>query len=207
MSVQSGTHGPAPESLLPVVALVASAGGLEALGIVLEALPAALPAAVLVMQHLEPGRHSLLPVLLSSRTALPVEEARPGARLRAGRVYVAPADLHLTVAADRTLSLSHTQRVHFSRPSADVLLGSLADAIGPRGIAVVLTGRGSDGAAGALLVREQGGTVIAQDRASSREFGMPGAAAGNGSASLVVPLEQVAPCIVTLLASLESPSE
>ena len=201
-----GAEHPLLQPSLPIVALVASAGGLQALSEVLKALPASLNAAVLVMQHLEAGRRSLLACILDQRTPLEVREARDGAALERGTVYVAPSGRHLRVAADHTLSLTDTDPVHFSRPSADVLLGSLAHAGGPV-IAVVLTGMGSDGAAGSLLVRQGGGTVLAQDRATSLHFGMPGAAAVAGGVNQALPLDAIAPRLVQLLETLHAPHE
>lgn len=195
------TTPPPHETGFPVVALVASAGGLAALSVVLGALPASLPAAVLVLQHLQAGRQSLLPHILAQRTPLFVREAADRVVLRPGTVYVAPAGHHLRIGTDRTLSLTDTEPVHFSRPSADVLLASLADAGVPM-IAVVLTGRGRDGAAGSLRVHQGGGTVLAQDRATSLHFGMPGAAADAGGVDEALPLAAIAPRLVRLLDTL-----
>lgn len=191
---------------LAVVALVASAGGLDALSEVLGALPASLNAAVVVLQHLQAGRASLLPHILNGRTPLAVVEAEDGARLHPGTVYVAPAGRHLRIGAGRTLSLTDTAPVHFSRPSADVLLGSLADAGAPV-IAVVLTGRGRDGAAGSLRVHRGGGTVLAQDRATSLHFGMPGAAAQAGGVDQALPLPDIAPRLIQLIETLHASHE
>lgn len=189
-----------------VVAVVASAGGLDALSQVLGALPASLNAAVVVLQHLQAGRQSWLPHILDGRTPLPVAEAADGAVLRPGRVYVAPAGRHLRIRAGHTLSLTDTPPVHFSRPSADVLLHSLADAGLPM-IAVVLTGRGRDGAAGSLRVHRGGGTVLAQDRATSLHFGMPGAAADAGGVDEALPLDAIAPRLVELVDTLHDVCE
>jgi two-component system chemotaxis response regulator CheB len=196
-----GTASPA----LPVVALVASAGGLDALSELLAALPASLPAAVVVLQHLESGRLSHLPHILDGRTPLPVRAAGDGDVLRAGTVYVAPSGRHLRINPDRTLALTDTPPVQWSRPSADVLLHSLADAGAPV-IAVVLTGRGRDGAAGSLRVHERGGTVLAQNQATSLHFGMPGAAAGAGGVSEVLALHDIAPRLLRLLETMRSPA-
>jgi two-component system chemotaxis response regulator CheB len=180
-----------PPAALPVIALVASAGGLDALSEVLASLPQTLFAAVLVMQHLESGRVSRLPDILEGRTALRVLPAQDGAVLHAGTVYVAPSGRHLRITPGRTLQLTDAPPVHYSRPSADVLLGSLAAAGGPV-IAVVLTGKGQDGAQGSLHVSRSGGTVLAQDRATSLHFGMPEAAARAGGVSEVLPLAAIA---------------
>jgi len=181
-----------------VVALVASAGGLEALSEVLAGLPAAFPAAVLVLQHLESGRESRLPEILGRRTPLAVRAAADGDALCAGTVYVAPSGRHLRITAGRTLALTDTPLVNYSRPSADVLLDSLAAAGAPV-IAVVLTGRGRDGAAGSVHVLRGGGTVLAQDQATSLHFGMPGAAARAGGVSEVLALADIAPRLLQLL--------
>ncbi len=177
--------------------MVASLGGLEALSEVLAALPARFPAAVLVLQHLESGRVSSLPQILGRRTPLRVRAAADGDALCAGTVYGAPPGRHLSIRG-RTLALTDTDPVHFSRPSADVLLDSLA-AVGAPVIAVVLTGRGVDGAAGSVHVRDSGGTVLAQDRGTSVNFGMPGAAVRAGGVSEVLPLEAIAPRLVQLI--------
>lgn len=188
----------APRAALPVVALVASAGGLDALSQVLAGLPASFSAAVLVLQHLESGRVSRLPDILELRTALRVRPAADGDALCPGTVYVAPSGRHLSIRGGRTLALTDTARVNYSRPSADVLLDSLAGAGAPV-VAVVLTGRGRDGAAGSVHVRDAGGTVLAQDRGTSAHFGMPDAAARAGGVSEVLPLDAIAPRLVQLI--------
>lgn len=187
-----------PPPTVPVVAMVASLGGLDALSEVLAALPAAFPAAVVVMQHLESGRASRLPRILNARTALRVRDAADGEALCAGTVYVAPSGRHLSIRDGRTLALTDTAPVHFSRPSADVLLDSLAQAGAPV-IAVVLTGRGQDGATGSAHVANSGGTVLAQDRGTSVNFGMPGAAVRAGGVTEVLPLPAIGPRLVQLI--------
>ncbi len=183
-------------SAFHVVALVASAGGLAALATILAALPADFPAAVVVVQHLDPSRPSLLAGILARHCGLPVLEAHHGDRLRPGSVYVAPPDRHLVVLPGGVLALTATEPVHFVRPSADALLESLSRSFGPRVIAVVLTGAGLDGADGVRVVKHGGGTVIAQDRFSSQNFGMPSAAIGTGCVDAVLPLKEIAPALV-----------
>jgi len=131
-----------------VVGFAASAGGLAALTQVLSALPASFAAPVLVVLHLDPNHRSWLTEIFSRRLALAVAPVREGEPLVAGRVYVAPANQHLLARGDGTLALTGEARVQYSRPSGDVLFASLAEAWGPRAIAVVLTGRGRDGADG-----------------------------------------------------------
>lgn len=174
-----------------VVGLAASAGGLNALIQVLSGLPASLPAAVVVVQHLEPTHRSMIAPILDRRTELQVAEARDGDRLVNGNAYVAPPDRHLLVNVNGSLSLTQSELVHFVRPSADLLFESLAASCQQRAIAVVLSGTGIDGSLGITAVKKMGGTVIAQDEASAEFFGMPSAAIETGAVDLVLPLEEI----------------
>jgi two-component system chemotaxis response regulator CheB len=191
-----------PPGLTPrVVALAASAGGLKALSHVLGALPKDFPAAILVVQHLDRHSRSMLAGILARHTALPARDARHGEALEEGVVLVAPPDHHLLVNADGTVSLTHTELVHFVRPSADLLFESAAAAAGPRATAVVLSGSGSDGAMGVTAIKKRGGTVIVQDPASAEYRGMPDAALRSRCADHVLPLADIAPALVRLAAS------
>jgi two-component system chemotaxis response regulator CheB len=188
------TPAPAPTAF-PVVALVTSAGGLGALSAVLGALPADLPAALVVAQHIDPERPSLLAGILTERTRLQVREARDGDRLQVGTVLVTPPAWHLIVTADGEVGLLQTGDLPPARPSADLLLATLAATCGPRVLAVVLTGKGHDAQAGIRAVHRCGGAVYAQDEASSAHFGMPGAAARTGLVGQVLPLDALAAAI------------
>ena len=182
-----------------IVALAASAGGLKALTDVLAALPADFPAALAVVQHLDPRHRSLMAEILGKRTALRVREAREGDTLQPGLAFVAPPNRHLLANPDGTLSLSQSELVHFVRPSADLLFESIAASFRERAIAVVLSGSGSDGAMGVRAIKKMGGTVIVQDEKTSEFFGMPGAAQQTGAADFVLPLEEIAPALVKLV--------
>lgn len=186
-----------------VVALAASAGGLNALTHVLSALPADFPAALVVVQHLDPRHRSLMAEILSKRTFMPVNEAREGDRLEPGRAYIAPPNRHLLVIAGGLLTLTQTQLVHFVRPSADLLFESVAAVYRERVIAVVLSGSGHDGAMGVKAIKQMGGTVILQDAKSSEFDGMPEAARATGMADFVLPLDDIAPALQTLCAAHE----
>lgn len=187
-----------PRGVRNVVAVASSAGGLKALGAFVSGLPASLPAAVLVVQHLDPHYPTLLPQILARRTSLSVTLAEDGDRLEAGVVAVAPPDRHLVVKGGR-LSLSSADRVHYLRPSADLLFGSVAAAFAERAIAVILSGTGSDGTDGAERVKALGGTVICQDEASSEFPGMPRSAVESGWVDQVLPLDDIADHVVGLL--------
>ena len=182
-----------------IIAIAASAGGLKALSIVLAGLTQALPAAVVVVQHLDPRHRSLMAEILSRRTVLKVKQAEEGDHLEPATTYIAPPDRHLLVNSDGTLSLTKSELVHFVRPSADLLFESVAASFKERAIAVVLSGTGSDGSMGVQAIKKMGGTVIAQDEQSSEYFGMPQAAAQTGSADFVLPLDEIAPALVTLI--------
>ena len=108
-----------------------------------------------------------------------------------GFAYVAPPNHHLLVDAGGILALSSTELVHFVRPSADLLFESVAGAYGPRAIACVLTGSGSDGAMGVSAVKSRGGTVIVQDPESAEFKGMPEAAVATGAVDFVLPLDEI----------------
>jgi two-component system chemotaxis response regulator CheB len=188
-----------------VVALAASAGGLNALTHVLAVLPADFPAALVVVQHLDPRHRSLMAEILGKRTVIPVKEAHEGDRLRPGLAYIAPPNRHLLVNPDSTLSLTQTQLVHFVRPSADLLFESTAASYRERAIAVVLSGSGHDGAMGVKAIKQMGGTVIVQDAASSEFRGMPEAALETGMADFVLPLNDIGPALQTLCATRVTP--
>jgi len=196
-----GTSARFPGAAFDIVALAASAGGLQALSCVLAGLPASFPAAGVVVQHLDPRHRSLIADILGRRTALKVREATEGDVLTPGVVFTAPPNRHLLVNPDATVSLSQSELVHFVRPSADLLFESVAASFRDRAIAVVLSGMGVDGAMGLRAVRKMGGTIIVQDEATSQFFGMPGAAIGTGTANFILPLDEIAAALSTLVTS------
>lgn len=182
-----------------IVALAASAGGLNALTHVLHALPSGFAAGIVVVQHLDPRHRSLMADILGRRTGLRVSEAAHGDRVAAGTVMIAPPNHHLLVNQDGSLTLAQTELVHFVRPSADLLFESTAAAYRERAIAVVLSGTGSDGAMGVKAIKKMGGTVIVQDQKSSQFGGMPDAAQQTGLADFVLPLHEIASALQTLV--------
>jgi two-component system chemotaxis response regulator CheB len=184
-----------------IVALAASAGGLKALTDVLAALPAEFPAALVVVQHLDPRHRSLMAEILGKRTKLQVKEAREGDQLQPGQALVAPPNRHLLVNPDGTVSLSQSELVHFVRPSADLLFESTAASFRERAIAVVLSGSGRDGSMGVRAIKKMGGTVIVQDEKTSEFFGRPDAAQQTGMVDFILPLQEIAPALQTLVKS------
>jgi two-component system, chemotaxis family, protein-glutamate methylesterase/glutaminase len=186
-----------------VVGLVCSAGGLDPLVQVLGALPRDLAAAVIVVQHVDPAAKSMLAEILDRRSRLDIRPATMGAPLRPGCALVVPPGCHAIATTDRTLVLIRSGPFPPNRPSADLLLASLAITAGPRAIAVVLSGHGHDGATGATAVHELGGTVIAATAASSQEAAMPTATAERDHiVDHVVPVDEIA----TLISEIVSPA-
>lgn len=184
-----------------IVAMVSSAGGLAAVRHVLEHLPAAFPAAIVLVQHLDPEHRSLMAGILSHHTRLLVKEADEGDRLSAGHVFLAPPNRHLLVNPDRSLSLSQSELVHFLRPSGDLLFESVAASHKDRAIAVVLTGTGTDGATGIRAIKKMGGTVVAQDPEHAEFTGMPQAAIATQMVDFILPLDDIADALVLLVGS------
>jgi two-component system chemotaxis response regulator CheB len=175
---------PSPEA--SVIGVCASTGGPRALEQVLVGLPAGFPLPVLVVQHMAEGFIDGLIRWLDERAALPVRLARQGERAGPG-IWFAPDNAHLVLEPSMRLTLDRTTVDGAHRPSADMLLASIAQVAGAGAVGVVLTGMGRDGAAGAGAIRRAGGCVIAQDEESSAVFGMPKAAAEAGAKFVLPP--------------------
>jgi two-component system, chemotaxis family, protein-glutamate methylesterase/glutaminase len=180
-----------------VVVVGASAGGLTAIAQLLTRLPLDFPLPLAVVQHIDPNHVSLIADILGRRTKLPVKQAEAHDILTPGVVYVAPPGCHMVIVAGGAIQLTHTEPVHFVRPSADELFESAARSFGPA-IAVILSGCGADGATGATAVKALGGIVIVQDEATSTFFGMPQAAIDSGAVDYVLPLDDIAARLVNL---------
>lgn len=179
----------------PCVVIAASTGGPAALLATVPALPATLPASVLIVQHMPAPCTSAFARELGARAALPVREAADGDRLRAGTVYVCPGARQATVDGRGRLQVRAPDAPAVECPSADVVMTAVARHAGAAAIGVVLTGMGRDGAAGARAIRAAGGLVLAQDEASSVVFGMPRAAIEQGSVDAVVAIDDLVPTL------------
>lgn len=174
------------------VVIGASAGALEALSVILPALPAGFRLPVIVVVHVPPNRRSMLAELFDAKCRIPVREAEDKEPIEAGTVYFAPPDYHLLVEMDRCLSLSSDEPVLFSRPSIDVLFESAADAYGPALIAIVLTGANQDGANGMRAIVKAGGIALVQDPASAFASAMPEAAIAACPSAHIMTLDALA---------------
>lgn len=180
------------DARVEAIVIGASAGGVEALGAVLPALPARLDACVLVVLHLPRQRPSLLAEIFAAKCALPVREAQDKEPARPGIVYFAPPDYHLLVDAGPLLALSADPPVRFSRPSIDVLFESAADVFRERLLGVVLTGANADGADGLRAVLRAGGQALVQRPDEAKVSAMPEAALRRAAAAEVATLAQIA---------------
>ncbi|HEV7310326.1 chemotaxis protein CheB [Ensifer sp.] len=174
------------------VVIGASAGAVEALSVILPALPEAFPLPVIVVVHVPPDRPSLMVDLFRAKCRLRVGEAEDKEPLAAGTVYFAPPDYHVLVEADKTLSLSNDEPVLFSRPAIDVLFESAADAFGTALVAIVLTGANHDGARGLKAVCDAGGIAIVQRPEGALAPAMPEAAIRTCPDALVLSLDAIA---------------
>ncbi len=172
-----------------IIVVGASLGGVEALKLILPALPAEFALAVVIVQHRSTDYQELLVPDIQRHCLLPVREPDDKEPILPGHVYVAPADYHLLVEIGHPNSdirnpkstlgrfaLTTEARVNNARPSVDVLFQSAADAFSPDIVAVVLTGANADGAQGALAVQSRGGKVLVQDPATAEAGAMPTAA-------------------------------
>jgi two-component system chemotaxis response regulator CheB len=186
-----------------IIAIAASAGGLSAIEQVLEGLPADFPAAILIVQHLDPAHRSHLAEILSRHTRLAVQNAKAEERPLAGHVYVAPPGRHLIVDADKRIGFSDEPVVHFVRPSADVLFESLAMSYGTRALVVILSGTGSDGSGGAAIIKKMGGRVVVEDPETAEFPGMPKAALLACEVDQIVPLARTAQTLRELVGARE----
>ncbi len=188
--------GPAKPWTYELIAIGASAGGLLALTEILRPMPQEMPG-IVVVQHLDPLHKSHLAPLLAKKTGKQVKEAEHGEAILPGVIYIAPPDEHLLVGVGK-IQLAHSQLVHFSRPSIDLMLESVAGMYGSRSIAVILSGSNSDGAMGTRAIHEAGGATMAQDPATAEFRIMPQAAIDTGCVEFIVPIQEMGEALVKL---------
>ncbi|HUZ64564.1 MAG TPA: chemotaxis protein CheB [Acetobacteraceae bacterium] len=181
---------PAAEEDFPVVAIGASAGGLDACRKLLRALPAGTGMAFVVVQHLDPNHESLMVDLLAGDTSMTVRQAAEGMPVAREHLYVIPPGSYLTVGGGR-LHLAQPQVRHGARLPFDHLLASLATDYGTRAVGVILSGTGADGSLGLQAVRERHGLVIVQDPEEAGYDGMPRNAILTGAVDLVLPIARI----------------
>ena len=180
----------------PIVAIGASAGGLDACRKLLDALPAVNGMAFIIVQHLDPSHDSMMVDLLAGHTSMPVLLATDGMKIERERVYVIPPGVYLSVDDKGALRISKPEARHGARLPFDFLLNSLAREYGARAICVVLSGTGADGSLGLRAVKESGGLVIAQDMSEADYDGMPRSAIVTGAVDFVGRTAKIAKALV-----------
>jgi two-component system chemotaxis response regulator CheB len=188
--------GTAPRAIV----IGASAGAVQALSDILPRLPADYPLPILVVVHV-PAAPSGLTRLFAAKCAVAVVEPDDKERIAPGTVYFAPPAYHLMVECEGTIALSTDEPVLFSRPSIDVLFESAAESFGADLLAVVLTGANEDGARGAALIEQAGGTVLVEDPASAYAATMPAAALARCANARVLSLDAIADHLLCLAAA------
>lgn len=192
-------------ALFPRVVLIgASTGGPQALNTIMSRIGAIIDTVpVLVTQHMPPMFTTILAEHLGRSAERPAHEAVDGESIRAGTIYLAPGGRHMRVSQHNgaaVIALDDGPLVNFCRPAVDPLFESAAQVYGCGALAVILTGMGTDGALGAADIAAAGGSVIAQDEATSVVWGMPGSAAHAGVCSAVLPLDEIAPKLSRIFA-------
>ncbi len=183
----------------PLLVIGASTGGPKALQEVMAHLPADLPAAVLIVQHMPAGFTKSLAQRLNDLSPLTVQEAADGDRLARGLALLAPGDFHMEITSNKRVKLTKDPRRNHVRPAVDITMETAARNFGKSVLGVVLTGMGSDGTDGARLIKQNGGRIVAEDESTSVVYGMPRSVVEAGLADKVVPLPTVAGTIVEVL--------
>ncbi|WP_092620282.1 protein-glutamate methylesterase/protein-glutamine glutaminase [Roseospirillum parvum] len=187
---------PPPTERPDLIAIGSSTGGPQALFKVLGDITAAggVPQPIMITQHMPATFTTILAEHITRSARMSAKEGVDGELIKGGQVYVAPGGFHMVAKAEgtqRKLALNQDPPENFCRPSVDPMLRSLAQIYGRRLLVVILTGMGSDGAKGGKVVVDSGGSVVAQDEATSVVWGMPGAAAQAGICSAVLPLSEI----------------
>src|SRR5687767_14367963 len=182
-----------------IVVIGASAGGIEATRTLVGSLPRDFPAAVAIVIHTAPESPGVLPHIIRRASALDVVDAKSGAELRPGVVYVAPPDHHMLIEPGR-IRLAKGPRENRFRPAIDPLFRSAAQVYGPAAIGVILTGNLDDGTAGLSAIKRLGGVAIVQDPADAPFPSMPQSALHHVNVDHKLPLGDIAPLLVRVIA-------
>ena len=180
------------------VVIGASAGGFHALRKLLTKLPEDFSMPIFIVQHISPTSDNYMARFLNKKAQLIVKEADEKEKIVGGTAYIAPPNYHLLIEDDLTISLSTERKVHYSRPSIDILFESAAYVYGDSLIGVVLTGANSDGATGLHTIKQFGGYCIVQEPSEAESTAMPLAAIEKASPNDVLKLGEIAKLLVDL---------
>ncbi|MEL7166532.1 MAG: chemotaxis protein CheB [Pseudomonadota bacterium] len=204
--IQSETDPETPETAepvaapTPIVGIASSAGGLEAVSILVQNLPANAPAVYVICQHMSPTHKSVLTTLISRETKLPVEELEGVVEPKANTIYVTPPNSDVVYERGMLRLRPPSGHPATPKPSADRLFKSIAEELGQNAVGIVMSGTGSDGSYGVQTMREHGGITIAQDPATAKYDGMPQSAIDTGYVDLTLSPEQIGTHLEKILA-------
>ncbi|MCX7772497.1 MAG: chemotaxis response regulator protein-glutamate methylesterase [Clostridia bacterium] len=186
-----------------IIAVGISTGGPRALSSILPEFPGDLPASIVVVQHMPPGFTRSLATRLNETCQMAVKEAEDNEELKAGTIYIAPGDNHTTFQSEgraTRIRLTKTPPTNGFRPSADVMMTSLAESQAQNIIGVIMTGMGNDGSKGLKeLKTRKNAYVVAQDESTSIVYGMPRSAIELGVVDKTVPLQEIPTCIMNFM--------
>jgi two-component system chemotaxis response regulator CheB len=181
-----------------IIVVGTSAGGIEALQVLVRDLPPDIAAALFVVMHTPPHSPNMLPMILEKVSKLPIKQPSDGESIRRSHIYLAPPDNHMLLEPGK-ISVAHGPKENRQRPAIDPLFRSASRAYGPRVIGVVLTGMLADGTAGLKVIKSRGGLAIVQDPGTALYPGMPASAINNVEVDHVVPLHLIAPTLAQLV--------
>lgn len=184
--------------MIEAVVMGVSAGGLSALGALLPKLPLDFKPSVVVVQHRQATADDYLVTYLKQHCEMRVESVEDKKPMQDSTIYIAPANYHLLIEAHRTFALTVDEPVNYARPSVDVLFDSAAQTFGDRLIGVVMTGANHDGSLGLRQIQQNGGLTIVQDPLDAEADAMPRAALQKCTADYILPLNEIAPCLIQL---------
>lgn len=178
------------------IAIGVSAGGIEALEVVLTALPKDFKKTIIIVQHISAGSDGYLAKHFDMICALPVLEVEDKMSINSGTIYFAPSNYHLLVERKKTFALSSQAPVKYSRPSIDVMMETVAEAYHKNLIGIILTGANSDGSDGIEKIKKYGGMTIAQSPETAMVKTMPEAAIATGAIDYIVPLNKISELLI-----------
>jgi two-component system response regulator WspF len=195
---------PLPKKNQNLLVIGASTGGPQAIAAILSRLDKNFPAAVVIVQHVDKQFAPGLTAWLNEQTPLSVQVAIAGSQVEVGKVLVAGTNDHLVMQSNQTLTYTREPRNYAYRPSVDVFFKSVATHWRSKGVGVLLTGMGRDGAQGLALLRSAGWHTIAQDKSTSVVYGMPKAAVELGAAVEILPVGAIAPTLIEKIVGIRS---
>ncbi len=175
-----------------------SSGGMITLNTILRHLPSDFVLSIIIVQHQHPESDDFIAKFLDARCNLTVKQADEKESILPGVIYIAPPNYHLMIEEDRTFSLSIDKRVHYARPSIDILFETAADVFGKKLVGIILTGANEDGSHGLRKIKESGGLTIVQDPDTAEVDTMPKAAIASTKVDYILPLEKIGLFICTL---------